>query len=190
MCVYENAVRELFSCEQFKKGAEAKGHQVNMVQSLRRLYEKWRYLCIKRWHGWNTRNVSESRCTCTGYSGLFLWNQCQMKTFIDRTYPIWQHLGKKRSLLYYIGWSGRGHHWKTAWWSGWFCRTSGRIQDCRKDICSKRDGCRISQKSKCFQKSLWYGIFRSKCWEIESWRIKLIKNKGIIIDVIKAKKFK
>ena len=46
--VYENTVRELFSCEQFKKGAEAKGHQVNMVQSLRRLYEKWRYLCIKR----------------------------------------------------------------------------------------------------------------------------------------------
>ena len=45
--VYENTVRELFSCEQFKKGAEAKGHQVNMVQSLRRLYEKWRYLCIK-----------------------------------------------------------------------------------------------------------------------------------------------
>ncbi|URW87883.1 NAD(P)H-dependent oxidoreductase [Blautia wexlerae] len=34
----------------------------------------------------------------------------QMKTFIDRTYPIWRHLGKKRSLLYYIGWSGRGHH--------------------------------------------------------------------------------
>ena len=32
--VYENTVRELFSCEQFKKGAEAKGHQVNMVQSL------------------------------------------------------------------------------------------------------------------------------------------------------------
>ena len=30
--VYENTVRELFSCEQFKKGAEAKGHQVNMVQ--------------------------------------------------------------------------------------------------------------------------------------------------------------
>lgn len=46
--VYENTVRELFSCEQFKKGAEAKGHQVNMVQSLQRLYEKWRYLCIKR----------------------------------------------------------------------------------------------------------------------------------------------
>ena len=46
--VYENTVRELFSCEQFKKGAEAKGHQVNMEQSLRRLYEKWRYLCIKR----------------------------------------------------------------------------------------------------------------------------------------------
>ena len=40
--------KKLFSCEQFKKGAEAKGHQVNMVQSLRRLYEKWRYLCIKR----------------------------------------------------------------------------------------------------------------------------------------------
>ncbi len=37
--VYENTVRELFSCEQFKKGANQKGHQVNMVQSLRRLYE-------------------------------------------------------------------------------------------------------------------------------------------------------
>ena len=44
-------------CEQFKKGAEAKGHQVNityhgeeyrLLQSLQRLYEKWRYLCIKR----------------------------------------------------------------------------------------------------------------------------------------------
>ena len=47
--VYENAVRNSqILCEQFKKGAEAKGHQVNMVQSLRRLYEKWRYLCIKR----------------------------------------------------------------------------------------------------------------------------------------------
>ena len=32
----------------YAKGAEEKGHQVNMVQSLRRLYEKWRYLCIKR----------------------------------------------------------------------------------------------------------------------------------------------
>ena len=98
--VYENTVRELFSCEQFKKGAEAKGHQVNMVQSLRRLYEKWRYLCIKRWHGWNTRNVSESRCTCTGYSGLFLWNQ-----FPDENI-YWPHLGKKE--VYYIISAGLG----------------------------------------------------------------------------------
>ena len=30
--VYENTVRELFSCEQFKKGAEAKGHQVKIVR--------------------------------------------------------------------------------------------------------------------------------------------------------------
>ena len=30
--VYENTVRELFSCEQFKKGAEAKGHQAKIVR--------------------------------------------------------------------------------------------------------------------------------------------------------------
>ena len=101
--VYENTVRELFSCEQFKKGAEAKGHQVNMVQSLRRLYEKWRYLCIKRWHGWNTRNVSESRCTCTGYSGLFLWNQCPDE---DLYWPHLSYLGKKE--VYYIISAGLG----------------------------------------------------------------------------------
>ena len=73
-------------CEQFKKGAEAKGHQVNIV----RIMEKNIGFCracdgcmrnggtcvLKDDMARNTRNVSESRCTCTGYSGLFLWNQC------------------------------------------------------------------------------------------------------------------
>ena len=26
----------------------------------------------------------------------------QMKTFIDRTYPIWQHLGKKYTILFLL----------------------------------------------------------------------------------------
>ena len=35
------------------------------------------------------------------------WNiSAQMKTFIDRTYPIWQHLGKKE--IYYIVSAGLG----------------------------------------------------------------------------------
>ena len=50
--------------------------------------------------------VSESRCTCTGYSGYFYGISAQMKTFIDRTYPIWQHLGKKE--VYYIISAGLG----------------------------------------------------------------------------------
>mgnify|MGYP000566870515 CR=1 FL=1 len=29
----------------------------------------------------------------------------QMKTFIDRTYPIWQHLGKKEVILYRLVWA-------------------------------------------------------------------------------------
>ena len=69
-------------------------------------------------------------------------------------------------LLYYIGWSGWGHYWKIPWWSEWFCRASGRIQNCRKDICSKRAGCWIGQESKCFPKSLRYGIFYLKYWKI------------------------
>ena len=78
----------------------------------------------------------------------------QMKTFIDRTYPIWQHLGKKE--VYYIISAGLGEDIieRPLGDLDGLVEHLERIQDCRKDICSKRDGCRISQKSKCFQKSL------------------------------------
>ena len=56
-------------------------------------------------------------------------------------------------------------NWKITWWSEWFCRASGRIQDCRKNICSKRDGCWVGQESKCFPKSLRYGIFYLSRWK-------------------------
>ncbi len=59
------------------------------------------------------------------------------------------------SLLYYISWSGWGHYWKITWWSEWFCRASGRVQDCRKDICSKRDGCWIGQSEPGYIAGLW-----------------------------------
>ena len=74
----------------------------------------------------------------------------QMKTFIDRTYPIWQHLGKKE--VYYIISAGLGEDIieRSLGDLNGFERASGRIQDCRKDICNKCDGGWIGQESKCF----------------------------------------
>ena len=50
---------------------------------------------------------------------------------------------------------GKRNQWKIYWLfqvRQWFCRASGRIQDCRKDICRKRDGGWIGQESVGFQK--------------------------------------
>ena len=73
-------------CEQFQKGAEAKGYQVNIV----RIMEK---------------NIGFCRA-CDGC--MRNGGTCVLKDdmAIDRTYPIWQHLGKKE--VYYIISAGLG----------------------------------------------------------------------------------
>ena len=97
-------------CEQFKKGAEEKGHNVNLIRIM-------------------DKNIGYCHAcdTCMGNGGVcvlkddmqhilelfqkadiivlatpvyFHGVSAQMKTFIDRTYPIWEHFGKKE--VYYI----------------------------------------------------------------------------------------
>ena len=97
-------------CEEFKKGAEAKGHNVNLV----RIAEK-KIGCCKACDA-----CMRNGGTCVQKDDMadilklyldadvlvlstpvyFYGITAQMKTFIDRTYPIWQNLGKKE--VYYI----------------------------------------------------------------------------------------
>ena len=86
----------------------------------------------------------------------------QMKTFIDRTYPIWQHLGKKE--VYYIISAGLGEDIieRSLGDLNGFVEHLEEYKISGK-ICSKRDGCWIGQESKCFPKSLRYGICHLSC---------------------------
>lgn len=77
-----------------------------MVQSLRRLYEKWRYLCIKDDMAEILGMFRKADVLVLATPVYFYGISAQMKTFIDRTYPIWQHLGKKKfTILYRLVWA-------------------------------------------------------------------------------------
>lgn len=103
-------------CEQFKKGAEEKGHTVTLV----RLMEKRIVFCracdgCMRNGGTCVLNddmaeilklFQEADVLVLATPVYFYGISAQMKTFIDRTYPIWQHLGKKE--VYYIISAGLG----------------------------------------------------------------------------------
>ena len=103
-------------CEQFKKGAEAKGHRVNLV----RLMEQNIGFCRACDYCMKTGGICVLKDDMAEILKLFQKAQvlvlatpvyfygisAQMKTFIDRTYPIWQHLGKKE--VYYIVSAGLG----------------------------------------------------------------------------------
>ena len=152
-------------CEQFKKGAEAKGHQVKIVRIMEQNIGFCRACdgcmrnggtCVLKDDMAEILKMFQKADVLVLATPVYFYGiSAQMKTFIDRTYPIWQHLGKKED--YYIISAGLGEDIE------WFCRASGRIQDFRKDICSKRDGCWIGQESKCFPKSLRYGICHLSC---------------------------
>ena len=97
-------------CEAFKKGAEEKGNSVELI----RLAEKKIGYCIA------CNFCMKNNGTCVQKDDMpelleaykkadvlvlatpvYFYGICaQMKTFIDRTYPIWQHLGEKE--VYYI----------------------------------------------------------------------------------------
>ncbi len=103
-------------CEAFARGAEESGNQVELV----RLAEKKMRFC----RACDACMKNGGKCVQSDdMEGILeLFQQAdvlvlatpvyfygitaQMKTFIDRTYPIWQHLGKKD--VYYIISAGLG----------------------------------------------------------------------------------
>lgn len=103
-------------CEQFKKGAEEKGHTATLI----RLMEKKIGFCracdgCMRNDGTCVLNddmeeilklFQKADVLVLATPVYFYGISAQMKTFIDRTYPIWQHLGKKE--VYYIISAGLG----------------------------------------------------------------------------------
>lgn len=103
-------------CEQFGKGAESAGHQVRMI----RLAEKkigWCMACDACMRNGGTciqkddmaeilDAFQEAQVIVLATPVYFYGISAQMKTFIDRTYPIWQHLGEKE--VYYIISAGLG----------------------------------------------------------------------------------
>lgn len=103
-------------CEQFKKGAEEKGHTATLI----RLMEKKIGFCracdgCMRNDGTCVLNddmeeilklFQKADVLVLATPVYFYGISAQMKTFIDRTYPIWKHLGKKE--VYYIISAGLG----------------------------------------------------------------------------------
>ena len=103
-------------CEQFKKGAEEKGHIVNLVRLMDLNIGFCRACdCCMRNDGVCIlkddmaellHQFQEADVLVLATPVYFYGISAQMKTFIDRTYPIWQHLGKKE--VYYIISAGLG----------------------------------------------------------------------------------
>lgn len=103
-------------CEQFQKGAEAAGHQTDLV----RLAEKRIGFCracdgcmrnggtcvLQDDMAQVLRQFQEADVVVLATPVYFYGISAQMKAFIDRTYPIWQQLGHKE--VYYIVSAGLG----------------------------------------------------------------------------------
>lgn len=103
-------------CQQFQAGAESAGHAVDLI----RLAEKKIGFCLA------CDGCMRRGGTCVQQDDMgdilarfqkadvlvlatpvyFYGISAQMKAFIDRTYPIWQHLGSKE--VYYIVSAGLG----------------------------------------------------------------------------------
>lgn len=103
-------------CEQFKRGAEEKGHMVTLVRLMEKIIGFCRACdgCMRN-GGTCVLNddmaeilklFREADVIVLATPVYFYGISAQMKTFIDRTYPIWQHLGKKE--VYYIISAGLG----------------------------------------------------------------------------------
>lgn len=103
-------------CEQFKRGAEEKGHMVTLVRLMEKIIGFCRACdgCMRN-GGTCVLNddmaevlklFQEADVIVLATPVYFYGISAQMKTFIDRTYPIWQYLGKKE--VYYIISAGLG----------------------------------------------------------------------------------
>ena len=103
-------------CNQFKKGAEDKGNHVDMIRIMDQNIGFCRACdgcmrnggtCILRDDMANILNLYQKADVLVLATPVYFYGiSAQMKTFIDRTYPIWQHLGKKD--VYYIISAGLG----------------------------------------------------------------------------------
>ena len=103
-------------CEQFKKGAEAKGHQVKIVRIMEQNIGFCRACdgcmrnggtCVLKDDMAEILKMFQKADVLVLATPVYFYGiSAQMKTFIDRTYPIWQHLGKKE--VYYIISAGLG----------------------------------------------------------------------------------
>lgn len=103
-------------CEQFKRGAEEKGHMVTLVRLMEKIIGFCRACdgCMRNGGTCVLNNdmaevlklFQEADVIVLATPVYFYGISAQMKTFIDRTYPIWQHLGKKE--VYYIISAGLG----------------------------------------------------------------------------------
>ena len=97
-------------CEQFKKGAEAKGHQVELVRIMEKNIGFCRACdgcmrnggtCVLKDDMAEILDLFQKADVLVLATPVYFYGiSAQMKTFIDRTYPIWQHFGKKE--VYYI----------------------------------------------------------------------------------------
>ncbi len=103
-------------CEQFKKGAEAKGHNAEIVRIMDMNIGFCRACdaCMKNGGSCVLKDdmamvlelFKKADVLVLATPVYFYGISAQMKAFIDRTYPIWQNLGKKE--VYYIVSAGLG----------------------------------------------------------------------------------
>ena len=103
-------------CEQFKRGAEEKGHQVSLVRLMDLNFGFCRACdscmrnggtCILKDDMAVVLELYQKADVLVLSTPVYFYGiSAQMKAFIDRTYPIWQRLGKKE--VYYIISAGLG----------------------------------------------------------------------------------
>ena len=97
-------------CEVFKRGAEEKGNSVQLVRLAEKnigyckacdYCMKNNGTCLQKDDMSELLDAYKKAHVLVLATPVYFYGICaQMKTFIDRTYPIWQHLGEKE--VYYI----------------------------------------------------------------------------------------
>lgn len=103
-------------CEEFKKGAEDKGNSVELIRLAEKkigfckacdVCMKNNGTCVQKDDMAEVLKSFKKADVLVLATPVYFYGICaQMKTFIDRTYPIWQHLGEKE--VYYIISAGLG----------------------------------------------------------------------------------
>lgn len=97
-------------CEQFAQGAKKQGHNVNLIRLMDKNIGFCRACdacmknggkCILKDDMAEILDLYQKADVLVFATPVYFYGiSAQMKTFIDRTYPIWQHLGSKE--IYYI----------------------------------------------------------------------------------------